>query len=176
MEEKIQFSVQMTAGEVYRFTLYHLYHKFSGIFGICLSLTAFIILIASFDSLTDQSRVVLTLVALWFTILAPVILFFRSKGQVKRNKAYQKPLNYQLDCAGITVSQDDVKQTIEWENLMKIIETKSQFLIYSSNIHAFVFPKKAIGEKCSILRGMLIGYTKGTRVRFKGIKKQRKED
>lgn len=176
MKEEIQFSVQMTAGEVYQFTIYHLYHKFSGIFGVCLSLMAFIILITSFDSLTDQSRVILTLVALWFTILAPVILFFRSKGQVKRNKSYQKPLNYQLDHTGITVSQDDAKQTIEWENLMKIVETKSQFLIYSSNIHAFVFPKKAVGEKCSVLREMLIGYTEKTNVRLKGMKMKQKED
>lgn len=172
MKEKIQFSVQMTVKEVYCFTIYHLYHKFSGIFGICLSLIAFIILLTSFDSLSDQSRVVLVLVAMWFTILVPIILFFRSRGQVKRNKSYQKPLNYQLDHTGITVSQDDVEQTIAWEDLMKIIETKSQFLIYSSSIHAFIFPKKAVREECDAVRETLICYTEGSKVRFKGIAKR----
>lgn len=176
MKEEIRFSVKMTAGEVYRFTIYHMYHKFSGIFGVGLSLVAFIMLITSFESLTDQSRVILVMIAVWFTILVPVILFFRSKGQVKRNKSYQKPLNYQLDRTGITVSQDDVEQTIAWENLMKIIETKSQFLIYSSNIHAFVFPKKAVREECAAVRGILLHYTEGTKVHFKGIKKKHEQN
>lgn len=172
MKEKIQFSVQMTAGEVFRFMMYHLYHKFSGIFGICLSLMALIFFIISFDSLTEQSRAILILIAVWFPILSPIMLFFRAKGQVKRNKSYQKPLDYQMDQVGITVSQDDAEQTIAWENLVKVVETRSQFLVYSSSIHAFVFPKKAIGEEFDAVKEMLIHYGKGNNVLLKGAMKQ----
>lgn len=174
-KDKIQFSVQMTAKEVYRFTMYHMYHGLSGIFGICMSLLAFVILLTSFDSLTEQSKTILGLIAIWFILIDPVILLFRSQGQVKRNKSYQKPLIYQLSQDGITVSQDELEQTITWDNLMKIIETKSQFLVYSSRVHAFVFPKKAIGEESDIVRAMLIQYTEGKNVRLNGmIKKQKR--
>ena len=163
VKEKIQFSVQMTAGEVYKFTMYHMYHGLSGIFGIC----------TSFDSLTEQSKAILILVAMWFVIIDPVILIFRSRSQVKRNKSYQKPLNYQMNQDGITVSQDELEQTMAWNNLMKIVETKTQFLVYSSRVHAFVFPKKAVGESCDAVREMLIQYTEGSSVRLKGkIKKK----
>ena len=73
------------------------------------------------------------------------------------------------------MSQDELEQTIIWDNLMKIVETKSQFLVYSSRVHAFVFPKKAIGEESDIVRAMLIQYTEGKNVRFNGmIKKQKR--
>lgn len=173
VEEDIQFSVQMTAKEVYRFTMYHMYHGMSGIVGICMSLLAFAILITSFDTLTEQSRAILGLIAIWFIIIDPIILLFRSRGQVKRNKSYRKPLVYRLNQDGITVSQDEVEQIIAWENLMKIVETKTQFLIYSSRVYAFVFPKKAIGESCDEVREMLIQYTKGGNVRLKGKIKKR---
>jgi len=176
MKEKIEFSVQMTAGEIFRFMMYHMYHQFSGIFGIFLSLLSLLLLLVSFDSLTAQSKVILVFIAAWFTIVFPIILFSRSKGQAKRNKANQKPLNYRLDQAGITVSQDEAEQTIAWENLMKIVETKSQFLVYSSRIHAFVFPKKAIGQECDAVRELLVRYTEGTGIRFKGAVKRRKAD
>lgn len=173
VKEKIQFSVQMTAGEVYKFTMYHMYHGLSGIFGICTSLIAFILLLTSFDSLTEQSKAILILVAMWFVIIDPVILIFRSKSQVKRNKSYQKPLNYQLNQDGITVSQDELEQTMAWDNLMKIVETKTQFLVYSSRVHAFVFPKKAVGESCDAVREMLLQYTEGSNVRLKGMIKKK---
>ena len=113
------------------------------------------------------------LVALWFVIIDPVILIFRSRSQVKRNKSCQKPLNYQLNQDGITVSQDEIEQTMAWDNLMKIVETKTQFLVYSSRVHAFVFPKKAVGESCDVVREMLLQYTEGSNVRLKGMIKKK---
>lgn len=172
-KEEIAFSVQMTHGEVFKFTIYHSYHKLSGIIGVCLSLIALFVLVTSFGELTDQNKTVLTIVALWFTVLEPLTLFCRARTQVKKNKTYQKPLAYLMNQEGITVSQDEEHQTIAWNNLMKIVETKSQYLVYSSKIHAFVFPKKALGDECETAEDIMIQYTKSTAVRLVGkIKKK----
>lgn len=173
-KDEIAFSVQMTPMEIYKFTMYHSYHKASGLLGVCLSIAALVMLIVSFNELTDRDKTVLTFVAAWFLILEPVTLFFRARSQVKRNKSYQKPLNYQMSREGITVSQGEAQQTIVWENLMKIVETKSQYLVYSSKIHAFVFPKKALGQECEKAETIILEYTKGTGVRLSSrIKKRR---
>lgn len=167
-KENVAFSVQMTPGEVFKFTIYHSYHKLSGIVGVCLSLLALLLLVTSFSELTDQNKTVLTIVALWFTILEPLTLFGRARTQVRKNKAYQKPLHYQMNQDGITVSQDEEQQTIPWNNLMKIVETKSQYLVYSSKIHAFVFPKKALGDECRTVEDIMVHYTKDTTVKLIG--------
>lgn len=168
IEEKVAFSVQMTAKEVYMFTMYHVYHGFSGILGLCLSLAAFINLVLSFNSLSDQNKTILTFVAAWFTVLEPIRMFLRARKQVKRTKAYSQPLNYILNEEGITVSQDGESQTIAWENLVKIVKTRSQYLFYSSKIHAFIFPKKDIGTQCEMLDQLIIQCTKDTNVKRKG--------
>ncbi|MCM1158692.1 MAG: YcxB family protein [Bacteroidales bacterium] len=166
-EEKITFSVQMTVKEVYRFTMYHVYHGNAGRFGLLISLAALVMLLVSFDSLSDQSRAVLTLVAVWYVIIEPVIMYHRAKGQVKRNKSYQQPLCYRLDGEGITVSQNEEQHSIAWDKLFKIVKTKSQYLIYSSKIYAFVFPMKDVGD-CDMLEKILLHYTEGTGVKRKG--------
>lgn len=171
-EKEIEFSVKMTPVEIFRFTMYHSRHKISGLVGIALSLIALVILITSFGDLNDQDRAVLILVAAWFTILEPLTLWFRAKGQVKRSKVYQQPLAYRFDQNGITVSQNEEQQTIGWENLVKIVETKTQFLVYSSRIHAFIFPKKAMGDQLEEARAMLSYYAGANHIEVKGALKK----
>lgn len=171
-ERKISFSVQMTVKELYRFIMYHAYHKFSGVLGILLSVAAFIMLLVSFEQLGEQTKAVLILVAVWFVIFDPVILYFRARGQVKRNKAYQQPLKYDADTMGITISQGEQQQTVEWKQFLKIVETKQQFLVYSSPMYAFIFPKSELGDECAKeLRKLILESTEDTRVQLKGLLK-----
>ncbi len=170
MEENklISFSVQMTWKEIYKFTMYHTYHSFAGIFGLVLSIIALVDLIISFNELSDQGKTILTIVAAWFLIFEPLRMLVRSKSQIKLSKAYKKPLDYTLSGEGITVSQDDESQTIDWNRLLKIVETKSQILVYSNRINAFIFPKECFKEDLLAAREMMVEYTKNTPVKLKG--------
>ncbi len=173
MENKpITFSVQMTAKEVYKFNLYHVYHNFSGLFGLGLSLLALLNLIINFHSLSPQARAIMTLVAAWFIVLEPNMMRGRAKTQVQRTKAYQQPLNYRIDETGITVSQNDESQTLAWSNLVKVVETKTQFLVYSSRIHSFVFPKSMMEGQENDFRAYTFFYTRDVNVQFKGKMKK----
>lgn len=169
MEKKsIMFSVQMTVKEVYKFTFYHVYHGFSGLFGLCLSLLAFVNLLVNFSELSNMGKSLMIIVAAWYTVLEPLMMISRAKAQVKRTKAYQKPLQYCVDESGITVSQDEESNTIAWNMLAKIVETKSQFLVYSSRIHSFVLPKSMMEGQEEAMHCFVLDYTKNTNVKLKG--------
>ncbi len=159
MEERsVAFSVQMTVKEMYQFTMYHVYHHASGLIGLLLSALALTNLVVSFDTLSDQGKTIMTIVALWFTVLEPIMMYSRSKKQVKRSKSYQKPLQYDVNAQGITVSQDEETQTMEWNHIRKMIETGSQYIVYSSSVHAFIFPKHDLREKSNELGSVLKEY------------------
>ncbi len=175
MERKpITFSVKMTWKEIFKFTMHHTYHSIAGIFGVLLSLFALANLIISFDKLSDQSKTIMTIVAAWFLIFEPLRMLFRSKSQMKLVKAYRKPLDYRVDEQGITVSQDEESQTIEWERLYRIIETKSQFLVYSNRINSFIFPKSSLEGQADELGNAMAEYSKDTAVRLLGGMKKRR--
>lgn len=173
-KDAITFSVQMTEKEVYRYTLYHVYHSFSGVFGLCLSAIAIVNLVLNFNEMSDQIKTIMIIIALWSTVLDPLMMKSRCKSQFKRTKAYQKPLQYRIDVDGVTVSQDEASQTLAWDQLLRIVETKSQFLMYSSRVHAFVFPKSMMDGQESDMRCIVVHNTLDTNVRLKGkIKKLR---
>ena len=156
--DRISFSVQMTVKDVYRFNMYHVYHSASGIVGVLLSLLALCNLIISFDSLTDQGKTIMTIVALWFTVLEPIMVYSSAKKQVKKIASYHKPLHYTIDEQGITVSQDEESQTMEWKRLRRIVKTRQQILVYSSRVHAFVFPKNAWQDQEQEMQSLLKKY------------------
>lgn len=174
MEEKLSFSVKMTVKEIYRFTMYHVYFQPTGFLEYAISVIAAIILAWKFQVLTTQTKIMLILLSCWFILIDPVILYFRARGQLKRNKAYQNDLKYDIDKNGITVSQGELSQTIGWMHLIKIVETKSQFLIYSNRVNAFIFPKSAIGEDCEKFENMILEFTKGNQIQLKGAIKKKK--
>lgn len=167
------FSVQMTTKEVFRFSLHHSYFKLSGIIGVCMSLIALLIFVLCFNDLGDQNKAVLLIVALWFTVLEPLTIYTRAKSQAKRNSTYKKPLNYTLDQDGITVSQDEQSQSIKWNQLMKIVETSTQYLVYSSKVHAFVFPKESMKEEQNEIEKFMVECTKETNVKISRSMKKR---
>lgn len=157
-QDTISFSVQMTVKDVYRFNMYHVYHSASGLVGLLLSLLALGNLIISFDSLTDQGKTIMTIVALWFTVLEPIMVYRRAKKQVKKIKSYHKPLHYTIGEQGITVSQDEESQTMEWNRLRRIVKTRQQILIYSSRVHAFIFPRTAWQDQEQKMQSLLKRY------------------
>ncbi len=167
-KDAIKFSVQMTEKEVYRYTLYHVYHSFSGIFGLCLSAIAIVNLALNFNEISDQAKTILIIIGLWSTVLDPLMMKSRCKSQFKRTKAYEKPLQYCVDANGVTVSQNEESQTIAWDKLLKVVETKSQFLVYSSRIHAFIFPKSMMDGQESDMRNIVVCNTQGTNVKLNG--------
>ena len=157
-QDTISFSVQMTVKDVYRFNMYHVYHSASGLIGLLLSLLALGNLIISFDSLTDQGKTIMTIVALWFTVLEPSMVYSRAKKQVKKITSYHKPLHYTIGEQGITVSQDEESQTMEWNRLRRIVKNRQQILIYSSRVHAFIFPKTAWQDQEQEMQSLLKRY------------------
>ena len=172
-KNSITFSVQMTVKDIYRFTMYHIYHGMSGRIGLLLSFGALINLILSFETLADQTRVIMIIIALWYTIFEPITMLSRAKSQKKRNKAYQQPLDYCLDEAGITVSQGEQKQTMPWENLQKVVETRTQYLLYTSKVHACIFQKSALKGECEELEELIVQYAKDMKICWKGSIKRR---
>lgn len=174
--DSVSFSVQMRAQDLYRFKIYHVYHGFSGVLGIFLTVLAAIMLVANFKSMDEQSRIVLVLIVAWFIVIDPLRFWLHSKGQIKQNKVYHNPLQYRIDEAGITVSQNEATQTMAWENMLKLIETKKQFIVYSSKIHAFIFPKEAVGTECDLLRKFLVSYAMDKNVKIKGFMKDKTKE
>lgn len=140
------FDVKMEPRNMMAFLLRHSYCRVSGIFGLLVSLAALIYLIAQWGNLGNQERFLIAVLASLFTIINPILLCSRAKKQVQNNPHYEQPITYAMSEEGIITSQGEESVMTPWSSVQRVVSMKNQAAIYTSSVHAFLFPYDSMGE------------------------------
>jgi len=143
---EVKFSVQITVKDMFAFLMHHSYRGVSLLADAIVTFGAIGLLVAGFGKGDPVKTVALIFVALLFTVVHPLQLWNRARKQVKGNEVFRLPLDYVLTDEGITLSQGEQSQSITWGDVYQIKEYKSQILVYTGRVYAFVWPKSALVE------------------------------
>ena len=79
----------------------------------------------------------------------PFNLKTTAKLRMRQNSFLSQTLHYEFSERGIRVSylgEDEQQTMVSWNEFYRIIETKTQILIYTSRINASVIPKTQISD------------------------------
>jgi len=163
MEKEIQIEVLLKEKDMRNFLFRHMYTRFSGIFGIILSLLAAAVLIVNFSAFNTIERIAFGVLALLFTVIQPWQLYKKAKNQFRKQESFGKPFRYVINSAGIEISQDDQKEQFEWNQVRRTVETKSAFYVYMTSISAFIFPKDQCSERYDEIKSVVKENTRKTR-------------
>ncbi len=159
---KCEFDVKLAVEDMYRFNMYHTYSGIHGIASIVIAVLVFIVAGKTYGSVEMMYTVLYVLFGILFLIYMPVSLYLRAKRQILTSEVFKNPLHFQVTEEKITSSQNGQSAELPWEQIYKVVETKSNILVYSSRINAFVLPKNQIGEQyeslCEIMKKKLPGY------------------
>lgn len=153
--KEIEFDTKVDRKDLYHFLMRHFYTSFSGIFGLILSLGAFIVFVVSIGKREPFQLLILIVMASLFTIVQPLQMLQKASYQIKKNPVFQQPLHYIVNEQGITVRQNGESSTIEWKEIRKIVETKQAFLVYMTSLNANVIPKDQMEEQSEMFRNIV---------------------
>ncbi len=167
---EIKIEVQMTTKIMYNYVLQHTYTSIGGILGMVLGIVCLFwgtqrLLVG------ELTQVVLALlfVGIMFVFVNPIMLWNKSRKQVKRTPSFQKPISYQLDEEGITVSQEDQKTQLTWDKIMKVTATNMSVIIYFSRMRAFILPKSAFGDNYTDAVALIFTHVDNKKVRIRTV-------
>lgn len=135
----INLTVKIDAGDLYDYMLMHSYSSAVGVIG---STFGAVLIVFAFAT-SQWMFVVLGLIMLLYL---PWTLFLKSRHQVLTNPCFQEPLQYTLDEEGLTVSQGEAQEKMDWENMHKAVSTGRSIILYTSPVNATIFPKKQLGD------------------------------
>ena len=136
----INLTVKIEAGDLYDYMLMHSYNSPAGLLG---STFGAVLIIFAFAT-TQWIFAVLGVVMLLYL---PWTLFVKSRRQILTNPSFQAPLQYTLDEEGLTVSQGEAQERMDWENMHKAVSTGRSIILYTSPVNATIFPKRQLGEE-----------------------------
>lgn len=145
--KQIEFDVELTTGELYRFTMRHTYYSIAGAFSLFISLGCLVLAGVNFKNFSTSTMIALLIIASLFTIVQPLMLYMKCCAQIKQNKSINAPLHYTIGEESIVVSQKDQEAEVKWYDVRKVVQTKQGIYLYMSPVRAFIFPKaQCIGQ------------------------------
>ena len=146
---EVKAKVKLTTKELFGFLINHTYSSTSAFIGIILSIGGFV---GFFYMLGMPGANPFYLGALFgtgllFTVIQPLVIYFKAKKQVKKNDAVNEPLEYTISKEGINVVQGERTGYSPWDEIVKVTSTKTLVMLYTSRVHAYVIPKEDVGDK-----------------------------
>lgn len=143
----LSFDINLTTSELYLFSMRHTYSGISGIFGLIISFGSLVAVGLRYKYLDKSAIAALIVIGLLFTVVQPVMLYFKARTQVKRNENIKGCLHYVFSEDGITVAQGEQQATVKWYEIRKRVVTKNAMYLYMSPVRAFIFPKSQCADK-----------------------------
>lgn len=162
-----EFDVTITSKDMYRFNMYHAYHGFQGIFAAVIGILVLIVAGATFGKVETMYTVMYTIFGIIFLIYVPASLYMRSKQQILSSEVLRNALHYKFDEEGVHVSQNDQTADLLWEQIYKVVATKSNLLIYSSRVNAYVIPMSVMGAEYETVAQLAQSHLEKYRLKLK---------
>ncbi len=157
--ESLRFEVKLTTADFWHFMMHHSMGGFKGIFNILFTAAALFLLITRWGTFSVGYRALLVVCVLVFTVWQPMI-FWRKASKQAKLPAMQKPMYLTFGEKGLLVEQGDQQAEFAWELMARLERTSRMFILYMDQMHAYLLPFPAIGDREEALCSMAKTYLK----------------
>lgn len=157
--DSLQFELKLTTEDFWKFSLHYSMSGPKGIFNVLFTVAAVFLLITRWSNLSGGYRVMLTICALIFTVWQPLLLLNKAHKQAK-SPAMQTPMILTFGEEGLLVEQNEQHVQFAWEQMGRMERTSSLVILYMDRVHAYLLPKRILGEREEALYKMARVYLK----------------
>jgi len=151
----MKIKVNMTAKDLFGFSMYNSYSGFAGAFNLIFTVGALAILVytRNWDSVSTFQRVLLVCCALIFTAVQPAMLYFKSQKHAKQ-EGFDTDINLTLTDKRFLAERAGVNAEFEWNQIWKVIRTKSMYIVKVGPTRAYLIPLRSIEGREKELAGI----------------------
>lgn len=139
--ETIRFRIQITAKDLWMFSMYHSNKGYLGVFNLFFTLASLWILVTRWSDVTVAYRILLLICVLMFTVWQPALLYMKAAKQAK-TKAVKEPMDMTCSKEGILIEQAGQSQEITWDQIVKVEQVRGLLIIYMGRVHAYLIPEQ----------------------------------
>ncbi len=143
--KEFHFHIQLTTKDLWAFSMYHSNRGGMGLFNVFFTVASVWALLARWNDLTVPYRLLFVVCAMMFTVLQPVMLYWKASRQA-RTKAIREPMEMIFRKEGFTIIQGEAKADQVWDNVRKADKVGKLLILYMDRIHAYLLTERAMGE------------------------------
>lgn len=144
----MKFHTQLTAKDIFKFSLAYTYLGIPGILPALIVLTGIYLLVTGLIRGNAPSNVLFGIIVIvLFVIINPVMLYIKAKKQAVENPVYKVKTYYTIGEDGIFVEVGEESALIQWDRVLRIKHFMGLNVLYTGPKQAFVFPDDALGSE-----------------------------
>lgn len=146
----LKFDVKMTTKDLYKYNLKNAYSGMQGILSILFAILVIVVFVWKFDLLTTVYKVLFIALAVAFLVYIPISLYLRTKQVMASTPVFKEPLTFIMEDEQIRIESpvevEGAEGILPWEDIFRVSKTKSQILIYTNRVSAYIIPRDQIKE------------------------------
>jgi hypothetical protein len=100
----------------------------------------------SYGSYNIAYTVMVAFFGLFFTVYTPIGMKLKVRKQMKKAQGFSAPVKYTVTEDKITLSQGEVSENLNWDEIFKMKATGSSIILYISAVRANIIPYRCIGD------------------------------
>ncbi len=150
---KAEFDVQLQQKDLFRFNMYHSYHRVNTWLFTILGIVIFVLSFTTINDIDPTYVMMYWFCSLVFVFFTPINLWTTTKLRMKEDSPLRQKLHYTFSETGIEVyavneegEGEPQGQKVDWSQIYRVVETKHQVLVYTSRINASILPKEQISR------------------------------
>lgn len=147
----VEFDIKLTFKDIYRFNMYQTYSGMQGWFSVVVAVLLLAKAVSTYGAVSMTNTLLYALLGIVFLLYFPFFLYVRAKQSLAASEALRETLHYTVDDDGFAASQGGESGLLKWEQIYKMVATKSNVLVYSNRINAYVIPRAQLGDKYETL-------------------------
>lgn len=155
-----EIDVQIKASDLYDYSLRHSYTSLGGLLS---TIVGVLMIYAYFAKNASPLYLIFGLIVVFYI---PINLFLMSRQQAMQ-ETFQKPLHYAFYENGMEVSQDDLKEMIGWDYVVKAVATSKSIIVYTGKNRASIFPRRDLQPDATALIRVLSTHVDPKKMKIK---------
>lgn len=151
---KHKYKYKLSKKDIWLSSIYYTIFSINGIFNVLFTIISWIVGIyllcsGKISLLTNAQKILILFCAILFPIISPIFTWFKVCEREKTNP--QKEMTLEINDEGISVTSDNKKGNILWEQMYSVRKRPSMILFMMDTIHGFILPKSIISDKNTFL-------------------------
>lgn len=155
-----EIDVQIKASDLYDYSLRHSYTSLGGLLS---TIVGVLMIYAYFAKNASPLYLIFGLIVVFYI---PINLFLMSRQQAMQ-ETFQKPLHYAFYENGMEVSQNDLKEMIGWDYIVKAVATSKSIIVYTGKNRASIFPRRDLQPDATALIRILSTHVDPKKMKIK---------
>ena len=155
-----EIDVQIKASDLFDYSLRHSYTSLGGLLS---TIVGILMIYAYFAKNGSFAYLFFGIIVVLYI---PVNLLLVSKQQAMQ-EAFQKPLHYAFYENGMEVSQDDIREMIGWDYIVKAVATSKSIIVYTGKNRASIFPRRDLQPDATALIRVLSTHVDPKKMKIK---------